>query len=104
MEKLISRNVVSMKSNLSQELDDSNYLWKQVQKHVLKFSRAFSIQVTGRHSKCRVVETGKNRSDFSHSTGTRKLVRGVDSHKNRLETGFRDMEIPSHHYLEKAHQ
>ena len=31
-------------------------------------------------------------------------MRGVDPHKNRSETEFRNMKIPNHHYLEKIYQ
>ena len=46
----------------------------------------------------------EKKSESSHSTSTRKVVRGVDSHKNRLEKGFRYMEIRSRQFLEKVYQ
>ena len=114
---LVPHNVLSMKRSPPQELSDSNNpgnaqtgqrsvltgIWKQ---------RRDTGRNPAEHSQVwqqdgsQIAESWKQekKSESSHSTGTKKLVRGVDPHKNRSETKFRNMKIPSRHYLKKIYQ
>ena len=104
---LIPHNVLTMKKNSAQELGDSNNPGDaQTRQGSVSLSTGKLVRDTDQnpaeHSqvwKQESTQTAKSwkqekKSESSQSTSTSKVVRGVDSHTNRLETGFRYMENP----------